>query len=144
MLMQPRPMDETSSGPRRRRFMGILRAWRFRPRRAERLKARGALLCLNHDAVVKGRRTARDTRSGRLRQDRAATSQECDRPSTETAPFDMLLSSRAIPREADVTTIGFIGIGVMGAPMARNLLKGGYQLRVYDIDAAAMESLKQS
>jgi 4-hydroxybutyrate dehydrogenase/sulfolactaldehyde 3-reductase len=41
-----------------------------------------------------------------------------------------------------VKTIGFIGVGVMGAPMARNLLKGGYQLRVFDVNAAAMEALK--
>ncbi|HEX2117078.1 MAG TPA: sulfolactaldehyde 3-reductase [Alphaproteobacteria bacterium] len=41
-------------------------------------------------------------------------------------------------------TIGFIGVGVMGAPMARNLLKGGYGLRVFDINAAAMEALKQN
>jgi 4-hydroxybutyrate dehydrogenase / sulfolactaldehyde 3-reductase len=41
-------------------------------------------------------------------------------------------------------TIGFIGVGVMGAPMARNLLKGGYQLRVFDINTAAMEALKSS
>jgi 4-hydroxybutyrate dehydrogenase / sulfolactaldehyde 3-reductase len=41
-------------------------------------------------------------------------------------------------------TIGFIGVGVMGAPMVRNLLKGGYQLRVFDVNAAAMEALKPS
>jgi len=26
------------------------------------------------------------------------------------------------------TTIGFIGLGIMGKPMARNLMKAGYQL----------------
>jgi 3-hydroxyisobutyrate dehydrogenase len=31
--------------------------------------------------------------------------------------------------------IGFIGLGNMGAPMARNLLKGGHTLRVYDVVA---------
>jgi len=30
-------------------------------------------------------------------------------------------------------TIGFIGLGIMGKPMARNLLKAGYRLVVYDI-----------
>ena len=30
--------------------------------------------------------------------------------------------------------IGFIGLGVMGKPMAGNLLKAGYSLKVYDID----------
>lgn len=29
--------------------------------------------------------------------------------------------------------IGFIGLGVMGKPMAKNLLKAGYTLKVYDI-----------
>lgn len=30
------------------------------------------------------------------------------------------------------TQIGFIGLGIMGAPMAQNLLKAGYQLKVYN------------
>jgi len=30
-------------------------------------------------------------------------------------------------------TIGFIGLGIMGNPMAKNLLKAGYSLMVYDI-----------
>lgn len=29
-------------------------------------------------------------------------------------------------------TIGFIGLGIMGRPMAKNLIKAGYALRVYD------------
>ena len=29
--------------------------------------------------------------------------------------------------------IGFIGLGVMGKPMAKNLMKAGYSLCVYDI-----------
>jgi 2-hydroxy-3-oxopropionate reductase len=33
----------------------------------------------------------------------------------------------------DKTTIGFIGLGRMGMPMATNLLKAGYQLTAYDI-----------
>ncbi len=35
--------------------------------------------------------------------------------------------------------IGFIGLGIMGAPMARNLLKAGYSLVVYDILAEKVE-----
>jgi 3-hydroxyisobutyrate dehydrogenase len=31
----------------------------------------------------------------------------------------------------DRPTLGFIGLGIMGAPMARNLLKAGYTLHVY-------------
>jgi 2-hydroxy-3-oxopropionate reductase len=29
--------------------------------------------------------------------------------------------------------IGFVGLGIMGKPMAMNLLKAGYSLTVYDI-----------
>ena len=34
----------------------------------------------------------------------------------------------------DIKTIGFIGIGNMGRPMATNLVKGGYQVVAYDAD----------
>jgi 2-hydroxy-3-oxopropionate reductase len=30
--------------------------------------------------------------------------------------------------------IGFIGLGIMGKPMAKNLLKAGYKLAVFDIN----------
>ncbi|MDR2742046.1 MAG: 2-hydroxy-3-oxopropionate reductase [Treponema sp.] len=35
-------------------------------------------------------------------------------------------------KEETKMTIGFIGIGIMGRPMAKNLLKAGYKLIVYD------------
>jgi 2-hydroxy-3-oxopropionate reductase len=35
--------------------------------------------------------------------------------------------------------IGFIGLGIMGKPMSKNLLKAGYDLTVCDINAAASE-----
>lgn len=34
----------------------------------------------------------------------------------------------------DIKTVGFIGIGNMGRPMASNLVKGGYRVVVYDLD----------
>jgi 3-hydroxyisobutyrate dehydrogenase len=34
-----------------------------------------------------------------------------------------------------IKTVGFIGIGNMGRPMAANLVKGGYPVVVYDLDA---------
>ena len=37
--------------------------------------------------------------------------------------------------------IGFIGLGIMGKPMAKNLLKAGHQLKVYDIVTAAVDEL---
>jgi len=38
-------------------------------------------------------------------------------------------------------SIGFIGLGVMGQPMARNLIKAGYSLVVHDINRAAVDEL---
>jgi L-serine 3-dehydrogenase (NAD+) len=38
-------------------------------------------------------------------------------------------------------TIAFIGLGHMGLPMARNLLKAGYSLRVFDLVATAVAEL---
>ena len=35
----------------------------------------------------------------------------------------------------DIKTVGFIGIGNMGRPMAANLVKGNYQVVAYDADA---------
>jgi 2-hydroxy-3-oxopropionate reductase len=37
--------------------------------------------------------------------------------------------------------IGFIGLGIMGKPMSRNLLKAGHKLVVYDIGAGPVEEL---
>lgn len=38
--------------------------------------------------------------------------------------------------------IGFIGLGIMGKPMAKNLIKAGYSLVVYDIIPESIEELK--
>ncbi|MGI9046648.1 MAG: 2-hydroxy-3-oxopropionate reductase [Burkholderiales bacterium] len=40
--------------------------------------------------------------------------------------------------------IGFIGLGIMGKPMALNLLKGGYQLSVYARREASMVPLREA
>lgn len=37
--------------------------------------------------------------------------------------------------------IGFIGLGIMGKPMAKNLIKAGYSLTVYDLDSAAVKDV---
>jgi len=39
--------------------------------------------------------------------------------------------------------IGFIGLGIMGKPMAKNLLKAGYSMVVYDINPKPVEELVQ-
>ena len=43
-----------------------------------------------------------------------------------------------------MATIGFIGLGNMGAPMAANLLKAGHQVVGYDIAANARDALAQN
>ena len=37
--------------------------------------------------------------------------------------------------------VGFVGLGVMGGPMALNIVKGGHQLTVYDSSAEAVARL---
>ncbi|HUY82930.1 MAG TPA: NAD(P)-binding domain-containing protein, partial [Steroidobacteraceae bacterium] len=37
--------------------------------------------------------------------------------------------------------IGFVGLGNMGAPMARNLLKAGHELAVYDVVRRNVEAV---
>ena len=40
--------------------------------------------------------------------------------------------------------IGFVGLGIMGKPMSKNLIKARHQLVVYDIVAKPLEELKQA
>ncbi|GLV60095.1 3-hydroxyisobutyrate dehydrogenase [Dictyobacter sp. S3.2.2.5] len=43
--------------------------------------------------------------------------------------------------ENEKPRIGFIGVGVMGQPMARNLLKAGYFCTIYDVNPAPVAAL---
>lgn len=40
--------------------------------------------------------------------------------------------------------LGFIGLGIMGNPMAKNLMAGGHELLVFDKDPAAVKSLTEA
>jgi 3-hydroxyisobutyrate dehydrogenase len=42
---------------------------------------------------------------------------------------------------AALPNLGFVGLGIMGAPMATHLARAGYPLTVYDIDAVATSAL---
>ena len=42
-----------------------------------------------------------------------------------------------------MTTLGFVGLGAMGAPMARNLLRAGYLVHTYARSADAAEQLRR-
>lgn len=47
-----------------------------------------------------------------------------------------------LPRKGSgMSKVGFIGVGVMGMPMARNLIKGGHLVRAFDVNAAALEAI---
>ena len=37
--------------------------------------------------------------------------------------------------------IGFIGLGIMGRPMAKNLIRAGHELVVYDVNPANVKEL---
>src|SRR5690242_3076960 len=41
-------------------------------------------------------------------------------------------------RERILAAIGFVGLGNMGLPMARNLLKAGHELVAFDLDRSAV------
>jgi len=40
-----------------------------------------------------------------------------------------------------IKNIGFIGLGNMGGPMARNLLKAGYRVKAFDVLSSALEAV---
>lgn len=41
-----------------------------------------------------------------------------------------------------MSDVGFIGLGVMGGPMARNLLRAGHRVRAFDVDPTALEAIR--
>ena len=43
-----------------------------------------------------------------------------------------------------MSQIGFIGLGIMGKPMAKNLIKAGYSLVVYDVVPGPLAELKEA
>ncbi len=43
-----------------------------------------------------------------------------------------------------MSKVGFVGVGVMGMPMALNLMAGGHQVRVFDIAPSAVEAAGRS
>ncbi len=43
---------------------------------------------------------------------------------------------------SDQKNVGFIGLGIMGMPMSKNLIKAGYSLTVYDLNQEAVKELE--
>jgi 2-hydroxy-3-oxopropionate reductase len=46
-------------------------------------------------------------------------------------------------RGGSIMKVGFIGLGIMGRPMAQNLMKNGFEVTVYDINQDAVQQLAQ-
>ena len=44
----------------------------------------------------------------------------------------------------EMEKIGFVGLGIMGKPMSKNLIKAGHKLVIYDIVPKPVEELKQA
>ncbi|XP_033220344.1 3-hydroxyisobutyrate dehydrogenase, mitochondrial [Belonocnema kinseyi] len=44
----------------------------------------------------------------------------------------------------DISTVGFVGLGQMGSRMAKNLLKRGFKLTVFDVNEAAVTKICES
>jgi 2-hydroxy-3-oxopropionate reductase len=65
-------------------------------------------------------------------------------PLAHCANFRALFADFSRPGDAMAQTIGFIGLGIMGRPMARNLLKAGYPLVVHSRSPAPVEELAQA
>ena len=42
------------------------------------------------------------------------------------------------------STVGFVGLGNMGAHMAKNLIKKGYPVVVFDLDQESVKSVKEA
>ena len=53
----------------------------------------------------------------------------------------MLRHNNTSVKEKKMSTVAFIGLGIMGEPMARNLLKGGHIVRAFDVRTSAMEAI---
>ena len=43
-----------------------------------------------------------------------------------------------------MSTIAFIGLGTMGGPMARNVIKAGHTVAVYDAAPAALDTFRDT
>ncbi|MDE2501264.1 MAG: NAD(P)-binding domain-containing protein, partial [Alphaproteobacteria bacterium] len=43
-----------------------------------------------------------------------------------------------------MVSIGFIGVGNMGGPMVRNLLKAGHAVRAFDLSAQALKAVTEA
>jgi len=55
--------------------------------------------------------------------------------------FDSIYHSDNKENTMDTAKIGFVGLGIMGKPMAKNLIDAGYSLTVFDLNEVAVNEL---
>lgn len=55
----------------------------------------------------------------------------------------MILPRRAVMSHMPATTVGFIGVGIMGKPMAENVLDAGYSVVAYNRSPEPVEELEE-
>jgi 2-hydroxy-3-oxopropionate reductase len=54
---------------------------------------------------------------------------------------DALIAERKNDKEKQVSKLGFIGLGIMGKPMLRNLRKAGHEVVAYDVFSSAVDEV---
>src|SRR5262249_7127676 len=62
-----------------------------------------------------------------------------DRRRRVEIPLKQITQKNAHAEETDMATIGFIGLGNMGGPMAANLVKAGHKVVAFDLVAASRD-----
>ena len=51
------------------------------------------------------------------------------------------VGSNLMKGEGNRMKVGFIGLGIMGRPMAKNLVKAGHEVVVFDFNTDAVEEI---
>jgi 3-hydroxyisobutyrate dehydrogenase len=55
-----------------------------------------------------------------------------------------IIYDRPMPAPSDTPRVGFVGLGIMGTPMSGHLVDAGYDVTVFDIDAATAAALTEA
>ena len=71
----------------------------------------------------------------------ASFSSACGRTRRKGAERERGAAPRLQKEQSVSSKIGFIGLGIMGKPMVKNLLKAGHEVTVYDIMPAGMDEV---
>lgn len=90
----------------------------------ERFKTDGVALVGSAPGEFQNTSTPRSEKGSRLSKRQASRATDVD---------------NALPGKEKMMRVGFIGLGTMGAPIALNAIRGGFELTVHDVRKAAAE-----